>query len=235
MALVTSVAVAWTVWLRFGGDAPVEPPRVGAAFPPLRLLDADTAEPIVLVGLRGRVVWVTFWSASSPSEFAELDRVWGRLGSRRGFSMVAAAVDAPAAGRIRALVDRAKTSLPVYLAAPETHRAFGVTARNVPLHLLIDELGHVGAVAQGASRDTFARLVVQAERWLDEMEPLGKTRFATNPPESVEVLGGLFGNAGRGFARFRSSPTPASDPSPRAGREGRPRRGEDAGHGPRRS
>lgn len=227
MALVAGVAVAWTVWIRFGSDADVEPPRVGAAFPPLRLLDANTAQPVVLFGLRGRVVWVTFWSASSPSGLAELDRVWDRLGSRRGFSMVAAAVDAPSAGRIRTLVDRAKTSLPVYLAAPETRRAFGVTARNVPLHLLIDESGQVGAVAQGASRDTFARLVAQAERWLDEMEPLGKTRFASNPPESVGLNGG--------FARIRSAPRDHWHSSHRVGRGGRRRRGEDAGHGPRRS
>ena len=180
MALVTTVALAWTVWLRFGGDAPVEPPTVGSAVPPLRLLDATTSQPIVLVGLRGRVVWITFWSSNAPAEFAQLERVWDRLGSRRGFSMVAAAVDAHAAERVRTLIGQAKTSLPVYLASPETCRTFGATAPNLPLHLLIDENGQVGAIAYGAGRDTFSRLADLAERWLDEREPLGKTRFATD-------------------------------------------------------
>ncbi|AGA28950.1 hypothetical protein Sinac_4787 [Singulisphaera acidiphila DSM 18658] len=189
MALVTTVVLAWTAWLRFGGEAPIEPPTVGAAVPPLRLLDAATSQPIVLVGLRGRVVWITFWSSNAPAEFAQLDRVWGQLGSRRGFSMVAAAVDAHAAGRVRTLIGQAKSSLPVYLASPETCRTFGATAPNLPLHLLIDEDGHVGAIAHGAGSDTFSRLAEMAERWLDEREPLGKTRFAINRRrEELEVF-----------------------------------------------
>lgn len=178
MALVTTVALAWTVWLRWGSEPQVEPPTVGTTVPPLRLLDPDTAQPIVLVGLRGKVVWITFWAAKDPGEFAQLDRVWERLGSRRGFSMVAAAVDAEAAGRVRTRVEGAKSRLPVYLASAETCRKFGAAAPNLPLHFLIDESGQVGAIAHGAGPETFARLAEQAERWLDELEPLGKTRFA---------------------------------------------------------
>lgn len=180
MALVTSLALAWTVWLRFGSETAVEPPTVGTTVPPLRLLDATTAQPIVLVGLRGRVVWITFWSTNTPDVFAQLDRVWGRLGSRHGFSMVTAAVDAHASERVRTLVGQSKSSLPVYLASSETCRTFGVTDSNLPLHLLVDEDGHVGAIAQGAGNETFSRLAVLAERWLDDREPLGKTRFTTH-------------------------------------------------------
>ncbi|MBV8127335.1 MAG: hypothetical protein JO114_06660 [Planctomycetaceae bacterium] len=47
LALVTLVLVGWTAWLRFGPASRPEPPAVGLALPPLRLLDLETAEPLV--------------------------------------------------------------------------------------------------------------------------------------------------------------------------------------------
>jgi hypothetical protein len=178
MAMVTSVALVWAAWLRFGPEGPAEPPAIGSQSPPLRLLDPETTEPLVLLGLRGRVVWVTFWTTGSPSDVAGLDRVWRRLRGRRQFSMVAAAVDNPPPGRVRAAVGQPKSGLPVYLATPETCRAFGAASRNLPLHLLIDERGRVGALARGSGNEILSRLSAQAERWLDAMEPLGDTHFA---------------------------------------------------------
>lgn len=184
MALVTTVALAWGAWLRFGPPPPAEPPGIGGTPPPLGLLDANTEEPLVLLGLKGRVVWLTFWTAGSPADLGTLDRVWARFRLRNRFTMVAAAVDSAAPGRVRAVVDHARSGLPVYLATPQTCRAFGALPPNLPLHVLIDETGRVGAVAQGSSRELLDRLQGQAERWLDELEPIGKTRFAMRTPPS---------------------------------------------------
>lgn len=190
MALVTGVAVAWTVWLRYGPEAAVEPPAVGGRLPALRLQDARTGEPAILFGMQGRVVWVTFWSTRAEPELSELTRVWKRLGSRRGFTMVAAAVDEPSADRVRQILEKQGSDLPIYRAPEETRRRFGVDGRNLPLHVLVDEQGTIGAVARGVGRETVTRLIEQAEAWLDEMEPLGKTRFAR---VRLEMRSGRFG------------------------------------------
>jgi hypothetical protein len=176
LAGVTVVALAWAGWLRFGPEAAPEPPGVGTLAPHVRLLDPATSEPLVLLGFHGRVVWLTFWAAGGPageSELAALESVWGRLKDRPRFTMIAATVDTPPR---RSLAPKAR--LPVYRATPETRRAFGADARHLPLHVLIDESGRVGAVAQGMRPETLARLTKQAEASLDALEPLGTTRFA---------------------------------------------------------
>ena len=97
--------------------------------------------------------------------------------------MVAAAVGRPLPARIAAVDGEPGSGLPVYLATPETCRAFGAVSKDLPLHLLIDQRGLVGAVARGSSKDTLARLSAQAERYLDEVELLGNSRFAMRPRE----------------------------------------------------
>ncbi|MGZ3472402.1 MAG: hypothetical protein ACXVA6_20735 [Isosphaeraceae bacterium] len=77
LALVTLVLVGWTAWLRFGPASRPEPPAVGLALPPLRLLDLETAEPLVLLGAKGKVTWIVFWSAGSPSGRASLSKLEG--------------------------------------------------------------------------------------------------------------------------------------------------------------
>ena len=67
MIVVTVASLLGTVWLRTWRQPRDEPPAVGALAPPLRLLDLETLEPVVLVGVRGKVVWVVFWSADSAS------------------------------------------------------------------------------------------------------------------------------------------------------------------------
>ena len=42
LALVTLVLVGWTAWLRFGPASRPEPPAVGLALPPLRLLTGSS-------------------------------------------------------------------------------------------------------------------------------------------------------------------------------------------------
>ena len=111
MVVVTVLALAGTAWLRYGPTPPAEPPKVGAAPPPLRLLDPDTAEPMVLIGLRGKVVWVSFWSAGTRAgraDLAELDEVWDRLKARPGFAMAAVAVEADRPEQVRAARSEAR-------------------------------------------------------------------------------------------------------------------------------
>jgi hypothetical protein len=180
VALATVVALSWLGW-RFGPGRAAEPPGIGAVPPPLRLLDADTGEPLVLLGLKGKVVWVAFWSAASASgrsDLSALGRVWDRLKARSRFAMVAVAVDGDPPDRLREALAASRSRPPTYRATPETRRAFGATGRDLPIHLLIDETGRVAAVARGGGPDTLARLAEQAERRLDELNPLGDARFA---------------------------------------------------------
>src|SRR4051812_39439822 len=90
-------ALGTTAWLRFGPRPAGPTPAVGSVAPPLRLLEPETGEPVVLVGLHGRIVWVTFWTARSPSGPAvlrALDGAWARFRARSKFTRIAAAVEA---------------------------------------------------------------------------------------------------------------------------------------------
>jgi hypothetical protein len=189
LVLAAGAVLGYTAWLRYGPKGPGEPPGVGQRPPALGLLDVRTREPLVLVGLRGRVVWISFLAADSPTQLAGLEGAWKRLSARRGFAMVAAAVEgqggARSGDRLRANLEKSRSALPVYLATDETLRRFGTRRAKLPLHILVDENGRVGAVAQGEGGEVFARLVGQAERWLDELEPLGPTRFAQARTRSV--------------------------------------------------
>src|SRR4051794_39963244 len=83
MLVITIAALAGVAWLRYRARSSTEATAaaIGAEAPPLRLLDLKTSESLVLVGLRGRVVWVVFWSADSPdgaSCLPELEAVWKR-------------------------------------------------------------------------------------------------------------------------------------------------------------
>ena len=181
MAIATALALGWFVWNRLEPSAQPDPPKVGAVPPRLRLVDPETGEPLVLFGLRGKVVWITFWSMDAgPSRtlLDELGKAETRLHARGRFSMIAVAAEPDRAQAVRAAARAAKGSVPVYLATPETLRAYGVAPGQLPLHLLIDDDGRVGVIAQGADPNTISRLAHQAEAWLDALEPFGGARFA---------------------------------------------------------
>jgi len=182
LALVTVMIVGGAAWLRFAPPSSIEPPAVGSLLPPLRLLDLQSSEPLVLLGLKGRIVWVVFWSPGTQTGRAvlpPLEQAWRRLRSLGRFSMVAAAVDSTQSERARQAVAEVHATLPVYLATPETRRRFGVQDADPPIHLLIDERGQVAAVAKGAGQATIDRLASQARAWLDELDPMRNTRFAS--------------------------------------------------------
>ncbi len=181
LALVTLVLVGWTAWLRFGPASRPEPPVVGQALPPLRLLDIETAEPLVLLGARGKVTWIVFWSAGSPSGRAglsKLEGVWKRLKSHRRFAMVTAAVNSDQPERVRAALAEIHAAVPAYIAGPETLRRFDAEMADPPLHLLVDGDGRIAALVRSAGQDAINRLAERVQRWLEEIDPMGNTLFA---------------------------------------------------------
>lgn len=196
MAAVTSFALvsAGWVWLNHQRRGEGEPPAVGKRSPALRLLDAGTSAPLPpgLVGPRGKVVWVTFWSAGGDEGRAELnglDAVWRQLRSRSRFAMAVAAVEADRPELVRKVLDASGATVPVYLATSETLRAFGAgPGSTLPLHVLLDEDGNVATLARGGGEAQLERLATMAERWLDELEPLGRSRFAAGLPASAPML-----------------------------------------------
>jgi hypothetical protein len=179
MALVTVAALLGAAWLR--SVPTTNPITVGDRAPLLQLIDLDSAEPLVMAGLKGKVVWIVFWSAEEPgaaSTLAAIVRASSRIKTHRLFSLVTAAVESGGADRVRAAVAESGVELPVYLASPESRRRFGAEKTGPPLHVLIDALGQVVAIARGAGQATLDRLADQAKRQLDELDPLGNTRFA---------------------------------------------------------
>jgi hypothetical protein len=182
MVVVTVASLLGAAWLQSRRRPQNEPPAVGALAPPLRLLDLETSEPIVLVGLRGKVVWVVFWSADSASagsSLAAIGPAWGSLKTQGRFAMVAAAVDAGEPDRVRTAAAQSGVKLPIYLASAETRRRFGADTADPPLNILIDPEGRIATMARGTNPQTIERIAGQARRLLDELGPVDETRFAS--------------------------------------------------------
>ncbi len=183
MLLVTIAALAGAGWLRFGRSTTREVTAavVGAEAPPLRLVDLETSQPVVLAGLNSKVVWVVFWSAGAPSGrscLAELQTASRRLRMHRRFAMVTAAIEIDDPAAVRGAVREAEFQLPTYLAGAETRRRFHAENADPPLHVLIDAGGRVLAMARGDGQSAIGRIADEARRRLDEIDPLGETRFA---------------------------------------------------------
>jgi hypothetical protein len=181
MAFVTVSCLVGALWLRFQRSRAPELPAVGSLVPPLALFDLETSEPLVLLGQKGRVVWIVFWSADAPSGRAmlqELTRVWARLRTHRRFTLAAAAIEAEHPDRVRAAADGG-LEVPVYLVSAAARRRFGVERADPPVHLLIGPDARVTAMALGDSRQTIERIAEQAKQQLDQLDPAGETRFAS--------------------------------------------------------
>jgi hypothetical protein len=185
MALVTVLLVAGACWLRFGQSPWVEPPTVGSVPPPLRLLDLQTSEPLIMLGHKGKVVWVVFWSAGSasgPANLVALESAWKRFRTHRAFSLVTAAVDSEHPALVRAALANIDAKVPAYLATPETCSRFATGGADPPLHVLIGPEGCIAVLSRGAGPETVNRLAARVQDWLDELDPLGNTRFAAIGP-----------------------------------------------------
>ena len=109
-----------------------EPPAVGSALPPLRLDRPRELGALVLLGLKGKVVWVVFWSAGSASGREGLpgSRTPGSGSGRTRSSPWWPRPSIPGSRNASARPSpSARSRLPVYLAGPETCRRFGVDRR----------------------------------------------------------------------------------------------------------
>ena len=182
MVVLTAASLVGAAWLWIKRQPAIDPASAGAVAPPLRLLDVTTSEPMVLVGLRGKVVWLVFWSADSASaskSLAALEPAWNELKAKGNFAMVAAAVEADKPERVRAVVAESGVKLPVYLANAETRQRFGATQVDPPLNVLIDADGRIATLAQRHHPQTIQRIADQARKLLDELGPADDTRFAS--------------------------------------------------------
>jgi hypothetical protein len=200
MLLVTVAALAGAAWLRFGRSSAPEASSavVGAQAPPLRLNDLETSEPVVLAGLNTKVVWVVFWSAGAPAGrtcLAELQTASRRLRMHRRFAMVTAAVEIDDPAAVRGAIQKADFKLPTYLAGAETRRRFHAESADPPLHVLIDAGGRILAIARGDGASAIGRIAEEARRRLDEIDPLGETRFASTMTDARSPRTGTVGPA----------------------------------------
>jgi hypothetical protein len=185
MAAVTIVALLTFVWFRIGSSTSGKPLAVGDPAPLLWLVDLDSSEPSPVLGLKGKVVWIVFWSAEAPDapqSLAAIAHASSKLRAHRRFNMFTAAVGAAKPDRVRAAASQSGAALPIQLASADSIRRFGAENADPPLHVLIDEDGRVIALARGAGHSTLDRLAEQAERRLDELDPQGTTRFALQEP-----------------------------------------------------
>jgi hypothetical protein len=92
--------------------------------------------------------------------------------------MVTAAVESGDPKRVREVVAQSGVELPVYLASPDSLRRFSAPSADPPLNVLVDADGQIIAMARGAGDSMLDRLADQAKRLLDELDPMGNTRFA---------------------------------------------------------
>lgn len=190
MVVVTIAFLAGTAWLRFGPAPRPEPPIVGSDAPEIRLIDLQSGEPIVLLGLKGKVVWLTFWSADDAlvrQAMSGVDRIWKGLKGRRSFAMIAAAVDSGDAEAVRRAVAVDRLELPVYLAALETRHDFGVKTGELPVHVVIDTDGRVLAIARSGDDLNLSRLEEIVRARLEILDPAGSPRFAAARPRTGVV------------------------------------------------
>jgi hypothetical protein len=181
LATVTVAALLGAAWLKSASLTNRSPLAVGDRVPVLQLIDLDSGEPVLMAGLKGKVVWIVFWSADGPSASSRLTaiaRASIRIRTHRRFSLVTAAVSSGQPERVRAAVAESGIDLPVYLASPDSLRRFAAEKADPPLNVLVDADGHVIAIARGAGDATLERLADQAKRELDVLDPMGNTRFA---------------------------------------------------------
>lgn len=99
--------------------------------------------------------------------------------------MVTAAINSDRPEAVRAALASSHATLPAYLAGPETLRRLGVDRVDPPLHVLVDGEGQIARIVRGAGLHTIDSLEKQVQHWLEEIDPLGNTRFADTHPADL--------------------------------------------------
>ena len=177
MAGFTVIFLVGTLWMRYGPAPQPNPPVVGADAPGIVLVDPWGEDPNLFLGLRGKVVWLTFWSGRSPGVVDTLESIWRRHGGHRMFSMIAAAEEGTALTEIRSLQQQRGWSLPVYRAAATTRFEYGVQPELIPMHFLLDD-GKILASSLDFPTDPVGELENRLRSRLQELDPGGSMRYA---------------------------------------------------------
>jgi hypothetical protein len=198
LAAVTIVALMTAAWFHFRSATKVKALAIGDTAPLVRLIDLDSSEPLLMLGLKGKVVWIVFWSAEAndaPKTLAAIARASSKIKAHRRFSMLTAAIEADKPDKVRAVIGESGVDLPVYLAGADSRLRFGAETADPALHVLIDAVGQVITIARGVGQSTLDRIALQAERQLEELDPDGNTRFAgMNPQGAVDTQGVAVGS-----------------------------------------
>ncbi len=182
----TVIFLLGSAWIRFGPKE--KPPSlvVGDIAPLIRLNDLEGQEPIVMLGLRNRVLWLTFWSVKSPEDrrdFRQLERIWKRFEGDPGFALLVSAIATDDPRGVHSEVASKRLKFPVYLASPETCRDFGAEPEELPLHFIIDADGRILAISHGRRDGSLDQLEELVRSRLKMRNPAGGSRFAmTGPP-----------------------------------------------------
>jgi len=188
MAVVTIAAMVGAGWM-YSRSSSVKSVAIGDATPLVQLIDLATSEPLVVLGLKGKVVWIVFWSAGAtdaPKTLTALARVSSVLKPHPRFAMLTAAIEVDQPDKVRAVITATKVDLPVYLATPESRLRFGADTADPPLHVLINAEGQIIAIGRGSGQSTINRFAEQAVHLLDQLDPEDNTRFAYQSTEHAE-------------------------------------------------
>jgi len=177
IALAFLAASAW-LWLGVGERS--SPPVVGSRFPPTRLERLKDADPLLVLGLEGRVTWLVFLPIDAPGGLellAQLEPFQRQFRSNRRFSLIAATVGSNGPDHPSATLEGYRGHLPLYVADGDVQRLFGVDRVDSPRHILIGPRGRIDLIADGSSRETIDRVARRTRLWLDALAPPRDARF----------------------------------------------------------
>ncbi|MEN9317305.1 MAG: hypothetical protein RIS35_3698 [Pseudomonadota bacterium] len=123
-------------------SAPAEAAEIGAAAPHFEL-KGDTAEPVSLASLRGKVVYLDFWASwcgPCRQSFPWMNELHAKYAAR-GLQVLAVNLDAKDADARKFLADTPARFQLAYDAKGITPKAYGV--KGMPTSYLIDREGRV--------------------------------------------------------------------------------------------
>jgi hypothetical protein len=161
LVMVTIIFLIGSCWIRFGTSTNRPSLAVGDLAPSLHLRDLN-GEPLIVLGLWGKVVWLTFWSATSREGLIvvdRLDQIWRGLDKEGGFASFSLVIDDVEPEIVRDLIATRSLRLPAYLASAETCRDYGAAAGDLPLHVVINDDGRILAITRGSDLEEIEEMV----------------------------------------------------------------------------
>lgn len=171
--------VAASAWIYLGFRNRSAPLLVGSRFPPTRFERFEDADPLLVLGLEGRVTWLVFLPIDAREglePLAQLESHWREFRSNSRFSLVAATVDHQRPVSSSALGEY-RGRLPLYVADGDVQHLFGVDRVESLRHILIGPRGRIDVIANGSDQETIDRVARRARLWLDALAPPRDARF----------------------------------------------------------